>query len=67
MTKVLEGLGGPIKARALVEKAVCLGVQERGAPRLIAVRVPETVVNERRCKARSNAKKRMKRGADLDL
>ena len=41
-----------------MEKAVFLGAQERVATQLIAVRVPETVVNERRRKARRNAKKR---------
>lgn len=35
-----------------------LGAQERVAPRLIAARMPEAVVNERRRKARRNAKKR---------
>jgi hypothetical protein len=37
---------------------VFLGVQERVATRLIAARMPEAVVNERRRKARRNAKKR---------
>lgn len=35
-----------------------LGAQERVATRLIAVRMPEAVVNERQRKARRNAKKR---------
>jgi len=52
------GQGLRMESRALVEKAVFLGVQERVATRLIAVRVPESVVNERRRKARRNAKKR---------
>lgn len=42
----------------LVEKAVFLGAEERVATRLLAVRVPESVVNERRRKARRSAKKR---------
>src|SRR5713101_6509320 len=46
------------ESRALVEKAVFLGVQERVATRLIALRMPEAVVNERRRKARRHAKKR---------
>jgi hypothetical protein len=46
------------ESRTLVEKAVVLGAQERVATRLIAVRMPESVVNERRRKARRNAKKR---------
>jgi hypothetical protein len=46
------------ESRALVETAVFLGVQERGATRLSALRVPESVVNERRRKARKSAKKR---------
>jgi hypothetical protein len=46
------------ESRSLVEKAVFLGAQERVATRLIAVRMPEAVVNERRRTARRNAKKR---------
>jgi hypothetical protein len=46
------------ESRTLVEKAVVLGAQERVATRLIALRVPESVVNERRRKARRSAKKR---------
>ncbi len=46
------------ESRSLLEKAVFLGAQERVATRLIAVRMPEAVVNERRRKARRHAKKR---------
>lgn len=42
----------------LVEKAIFLGARERVAARLIAARMPEAVVNERRRKARQVAKKR---------
>lgn len=42
----------------LVEKPLYLGAQERVAIRLIAARVPDTVVNERRRKARRAARKR---------
>lgn len=42
----------------LVEKPLYLGAQERVAIRLIAARVPDTVVNERRRKARQAARKR---------
>jgi len=44
--------------RLLVEKAIFLGAQERVAARLIAARMPEAVVNERRRRARRTAKKR---------
>lgn len=40
------------------EKAVYLGARERVAVRLVAARVPDAVVNERRRKARAKAKKR---------
>jgi hypothetical protein len=46
------------EACALVEHAVYLGAGERLAVRLIAARVPEAVVNERRRKARQVARKR---------
>jgi len=42
----------------LVEQPLYLGARERVAVRLIAARVPDTVVNERRRKVRANAKKR---------
>jgi hypothetical protein len=42
----------------LVEKPLSLGAQERVAIRLIAARVPDTVVNERRRNARRAARKR---------
>jgi len=42
----------------LVEKALYVGAHERVAVRLVAVRVPEAIVNERRRKARAKAKKR---------
>jgi hypothetical protein len=44
--------------RTLVEKAVVVGARERVAARLIAVRRPEAIVNERRRQARAGAKKR---------
>jgi hypothetical protein len=44
--------------RPLIEKAVFLGTRERVAARLIAARMPEAVVNERRRRARQVAKKR---------
>ena len=45
-------------ARALVEKAVLLGTRDQVAARLIAVRMPEAIVKERRRQARAVAKKR---------
>jgi hypothetical protein len=42
----------------LLERSLFLGAQERVAVRLIAARVPEAVVNERRRKARQTARKR---------
>jgi DDE family transposase len=44
--------------RVLLEKAVILGTRERVEARLIAVRMPEAIVNERRRQARAVAKKR---------
>jgi len=44
--------------RPLLEKPVFLGAQERVAARLIAVRMPEAVVNKRRRQARRKARKR---------
>jgi hypothetical protein len=46
------------ETRPLVEKTVLLGARERVAARLIAVRMPEAIVNERRRQARAVAKKR---------
>jgi Transposase DDE domain len=46
------------EARPLVEKAIYLGARERVAARLLAARVPEAGVNERRRTARQVAKKR---------
>jgi Transposase DDE domain len=46
------------ETRSLVEKAVVLGARERVAARLVAVRMPEAIVNERRRQARAVAKKR---------
>ena len=43
--------------RSLVEKAVVLGAYERVPARLIAVRVPEAIINERRRRAYAAAKK----------
>jgi len=45
-------------SRALVEKTVLLGTRDRVEARLIAVRMPEEIVNERRRQARAVAKKR---------
>lgn len=42
----------------LLDKAVYLGAREHLAGRLVAARMPVAVVNERRRKARANAKKR---------
>jgi Transposase DDE domain len=53
---VAQGLG--TESRPLLEKAIYLGAHERVAARLIAARVPEAVVNERRHRARASAKKR---------
>jgi hypothetical protein len=44
--------------RALLEKAVLLGTREQVAARLIAVRMPEAIVNERRRQAHAVAKQR---------
>ena len=44
--------------RPLLEKAIFLGAQERVAARLIAARVPEAAVNERRRRAWKNAQKK---------
>jgi hypothetical protein len=45
-------------SRAMVEKAVVLGTRDRVTARLIAVRMPEAIVNERRRQARAVAQKR---------
>jgi Transposase DDE domain len=68
-TTLLEAVGGRVRVvelarvlatepRPLLEKAVFLGARERLAVRLIAARMPEAVVNERRRQARKTAKKR---------
>jgi len=46
------------ETRSRLEKAVVLGARERVAARLVAVRMPEAIVNERRRQARAVAKKR---------
>jgi hypothetical protein len=46
------------ESRPLVEKPLYLGAREQVAVRLIAARVPEAVVNERRRKARKTARQR---------
>jgi hypothetical protein len=46
------------ETRAVLEKSVVLGARERIATRLIAVRMPEASVKERRRQARAGAKKR---------
>jgi hypothetical protein len=45
-------------SRAVLEKSVLLGARDRVAARLIAVRMPDAIVNERRRQARAVAKKR---------
>ena len=45
-------------SRALLEKAVLLGTRDHVAARLIAVRMPDAIVNERRRQAHAVAKKR---------
>ena len=45
-------------SRALLEKAVLLGTRDQVTARLIAVRMPEAIVNERRRQAHAVAKKR---------
>lgn len=68
-TTLLDAVGGRVRvvelARVLqtescplLEKAVCLGARERVAARLLAARMPEAVVNERRRQARKPAKQR---------
>ena len=47
-----------VEVRSLVEHPLYLGVRDRVAVRLIAARVPEAVVNERRRRARKAARKR---------
>jgi hypothetical protein len=46
------------ETRPLLEKTVMVGAQERVAARLIAGRMPDAVVTERRRQARAVAKKR---------
>jgi hypothetical protein len=68
-TTLLEVVGGrrqPLdlprslarETRPRLEKTVVVGARERVAARLIAVRMPDAVVNERRRQARAGAKKR---------
>lgn len=68
-TTLLEAVGGRVQRLELVrvltresppllDKAIYLGARERVAVRLIAARMPEAVVNERRRQARAVAKKR---------
>jgi hypothetical protein len=68
-TTLLEVVGGRQQAldlanrlvretTPLVEKAVVLGAYERVPARLIAIRMPEAIVNERRRQAHAVAKKR---------
>jgi len=42
----------------LLETSIFIGATERGAARLIAVRMPEAIINERRRVAKKNAKKK---------
>jgi len=66
LEEVIDGRGQPLdlprclaqEPRPLVEKSVVMGVRERGAARLVAVRMPEAMVNERRRQARAVAKQR---------
>lgn len=66
LREVVEGRQQPLElasnlaceTRRLVEKAVVLGAYDRVPARLIAVRMPEAVVNERRRQAYAVAKKR---------
>jgi hypothetical protein len=44
-------------AGQLLERAICLGENERVASRLMASRVPEAIVNERRRNAKKKAQK----------
>lgn len=53
LARVLRKEAGP-----LLEKSIVLGARERVAARLIAVRMPDAVANERRRQARRVAKKR---------
>jgi hypothetical protein len=68
-TRLREVVGGRVQpldlprclaheSRALLEKAVVLGTGDHVVARLIAVRMPEAIVNERRRQARAIAKKR---------
>jgi hypothetical protein len=65
LEEVVEGRGQPLDlprclaqdSRPLVEKSVLVGARERVAARLIAVRMPEAIVNERRRHAHAIAKK----------
>lgn len=45
-------------AAPCIETPIVLGAKERGACRLLASRVPESIVNDRRRKARKKAKKK---------
>ena len=66
--ETVAGREGPVKRaeflltierkRLCLEKALSIGAAERVASRLIAVRMPEAVVNARRRVARKNAKKK---------
>ena len=63
LAEVVEGRAHPLDlarslgraAQGVVEKAVLVGAQEQVAARLIAVRMPEAIVNERRRHARAAA------------
>ena len=68
-TKLLEAATGclqPLELAAFLktvagnrtETSLCLGAQERGASRLMAYRLPEPIVNERRRIAKKKAKKK---------
>lgn len=65
LEEVVAGRGQPLdlarslaqEPQSLVEKAVLVGAQERVAARLIAVRMPEAIGNERRRQAHAVAKK----------
>jgi hypothetical protein len=56
--KLPEFLTTVTPALSLLETAIAIGATERVASRLIAVRMPEVIVNERRRIARKHAKKK---------
>jgi Transposase DDE domain len=53
LAQMLQGGEG-----TLIERAICIGAKERVPVRLVAVRMPESIVNERRRSAKKKAKKK---------